>query len=47
MDFWMSAIEGCSIFLAIWLSSWLINESNTYWLAWLFQPIFLIGLLLA
>ena len=47
MDFWMSAIEGCGIFLAIWLSSRLINESNTDWLAWLFQPIFFIGLLLA
>ncbi len=26
MDFWMAAIEGCGILLAIWLSSWLINE---------------------
>ncbi|MEM9216845.1 MAG: hypothetical protein AAGD25_21155 [Cyanobacteria bacterium P01_F01_bin.150] len=47
MNFWLSVIEGCGIFIAIWLSSWLINENNTSSLAWLFQPIFFIGLLLA
>jgi hypothetical protein len=46
MDFWMSIIEGCGIFLIIWVSRWLINEDRTHQLFWLSQPLFIIGLVL-